>query len=563
MKRFLNNIKNILEECAQEKYRAYWLLLFVTSIMGMTDIPPVNNLKIALPIWLKWTGICFIASMKATLFLMLLPICRKHLATRVIYYTASAIYIFLCATNFFCLHFFEIGISNKMITLIAETNPAEASEFISTSFEKIKDALSWHLLLALTIVGVIYGLIRFMPRTIYTRLIAVSSLIGAMAFCALVADTFDGKNFYSVYARTAKGILTVYKETTELNALIDKLPAYSNANRVTSSRKAVNTIVVYGESADRDHLSIYGYKLPTSPYMDSISDNLYIFRDVISAAKLTKESMEHMLTLKKDSDHDNWWNFPLLIDILKAGGYKTFWVSNQERTGIWGNSVGAITSRADESRYIGKTSNSDPLLQKYDENLIPELNDILSDTITSKWIGLHLMGSHFVYENRYPSNFGIFTAKDVEMAHPRKWMGGKQYLREAQYDNSIRYTDYVVGQMIDLIERQSQPSILIYLSDHGENVYKDRDYCGRDLTSVRIPFVIYANEAYKRENQDLIDALSKSIDLKISSANLPYAIMTLTGTDCPDYDATCDFISPEYVEKERYVAGKPWQFEKN
>lgn len=555
------NFKNILEKFTDRHNAGFWVILMIVSIMGMADIPPANNLKAALPLWMKWTGVCFIAAFKATLLIGIYNYCKSHIATKIIFILICSVYIILCVVNFFCLHFYEMGVSNKMFMLIAETNHSEAYEFLSTSFDKIKNVFSWNLLILTIGIVILYFIIKYIPQRYYSIIVSSSSLIGLASFCILVMDTFHGKNYYSIFARTSMSAISTYREAAELNSLISQLPQYENADKVTSSNDIFNLVVIYGESADRDHLSAYGYPLPTSPYMDSISDRLYIFSDVISAAKLTKESMEHMLTLKKDSDSGNWWTYPIIIDILKAAGYKTYWISNQERTGLLSNSIGAITSRADISKYVGKISNSESILQKYDEVLIPELENALTDTVSPKWIGLHLMGSHFAYENRYPSSHSHFHASDVEKANPRSWMGKKQYAVEAQYDNSIRYTDSIVGKMINILEKQQKPSVLIYLSDHGENVYNDRDYCGRDLTSVRIPFIIYTNDAFRLNNPDLTEALENSKARKISSANLAYALMSLTGTECPEYDARYDFLSPQYIEKERYVAGQPWQYE--
>ena len=40
------------------------------------------------------------------------------------------------------------------------------------------------------------------------------------------------------------------------------------------------------------------------------------------------------------SDTDRkWYDVPLLIDLFNAAGYRTFWISNQEQSGLYGNAT--------------------------------------------------------------------------------------------------------------------------------------------------------------------------------------------------------------------------------
>ena len=38
------------------------------------------------------------------------------------------------------------------------------------------------------------------------------------------------------------------------------------------------------------------------------------------------------------------------------------------------------------------------------------------------------------------------------------------------YDNTILYVDYVLGEIIDKLDRSGVPYVFIYLSDHGESL---------------------------------------------------------------------------------------------
>ena len=470
-------------------------------------------------------------------------------------------YTFLCIVNFVSYEFYDFGISHKMLMLMSETNPHETMDFFNTFLSKAADIFSVRLLLCIGIIWIVYIGIKRISQKPFTTIVAAMSGIGLCFFVFFGMNAAYGKNNISIFIRTAKNIVEVYRENRQINSLMQMMHPYDNQGKVRSKRKAHNMIVIFGESADQSHLSLYGYPLPTTPSLDSMSDSLYVFSSVLASSKFTSDNMERMLTTKKDSDRDGWWNYPMLIDILNAAGYRTSWLSNQERTGIWSNATAVISSRADTAIYIGKTSSEDHLLQKYDEKLIPELEKALSATTQPKWIGMHLMGSHFAYRNRYPEDRQHFSPDDIRNVLPRKWMNKSKYATAADYDNSIRYTDSVIGKIFGIASHQESPTVVVYLSDHGENVFDDRDYNGRDTRHVEVPFVIYANSAFRRNNPKVMEDIENSLNKKATSADLPNAIMSLTGTSAPEYDPTRDFLSPKYKTRVRYVDNEPWPYE--
>ena len=65
------------------------------------------------------------------------------------------------------------------------------------------------------------------------------------------------------------------------------------------------------------------------------------------------------------------------------------------------------------------------------------------------FIVLHTYGSHFNYHERYPAEFRIYTPDKAEGIR----QSYKKELRNA-YDNSIRYTDYVLGEIVDMLKKE-------------------------------------------------------------------------------------------------------------
>lgn len=57
-----------------------------------------------------------------------------------------------------------------------------------------------------------------------------------------------------------------------------------------------NIIIVIGESASRKHHSIYGYYLPTTPFLEKKKNEIIVFNDVTSTYSTTSESMKMFMT---------------------------------------------------------------------------------------------------------------------------------------------------------------------------------------------------------------------------------------------------------------------------
>ena len=104
------------------------------------------------------------------------------------------------------------------------------------------------------------------------------------------------------------------------------------------------------------------------------------------------------------------------------------------------------------------------------------------------------------YKARYPENFeSIFYSTDDIPSAPWRTDEAKYLINT--YDSSIAYTDSLLGDIIEQL-RDVPNSALLYLSDHGEEVYDTRDYMGHDfmLSSrhiVDIPFLLWISPSYR------------------------------------------------------------------
>lgn len=134
----------------------------------------------------------------------------------------------------------------------------------------------------------------------------------------------------------------------------------------------------------------------------------------------------------------------------------------------------------DNCTYVGETEVTDCVHGKcYDEDVVPLLeNNLKTYSSGYRFVILHLGGgSHGpVYGDRHPPQFLQFTptCDDADVVN----QCSLEQLYNS-YDNTILYTDHVLGRVIDTLEKSQAPYVFMYLSDHGESLMEnDRIFHG-------------------------------------------------------------------------------------
>lgn len=544
--------------------RVWWLLLVYLSLASIVDVgyAPVFGFSGAMRACFLLT----VSALKASLLLVMAICLWQWRPMRAFVIAGCILFATAAIVNCGSWRLYGFGISRKLLNLMAQTNSTEVAELIPDVIFKLKHLFSNWQTLAATALGLIaIPGINCMPVRAFRLLAATLSSIGLILTVWFAARFSTGRSALLLSVRIPKYAYDMVQSNRELQAYVSNMPPLPDMNSVRSRHLANDVILVIGESASRDNLSVYGYPLATSPQMDRRADSLFVFTNVISSSAYTLQSIENMMTFRPDNAAGSQWHeFPRVIDLFNQAGYRTYWLSNQERTGWWASSLGALSSTAKTVRYIGMEYQDDAMLANttLDELLLPPARDAMADSAANRMIVLHLMGSHWTYSERFPAERAKFDADSVLQKLKAPWLNREKAGIVADYANSIAYTDSIWGELAGMIEHRTEPSLLIYLSDHGENVFDDRDFRGRDEAHVRIPFVILANGAYRDRNPQIVRMMAEATGRPFSSAALVQALMTLTGTSYALYDAAADPLSPCFSEKLRFVDDEPWIFDK-
>ena len=121
------------------------------------------------------------------------------------------------------------------------------------------------------------------------------------------------------------------------------------------------------------------------------------------------------------------------------------------------------------------------------------------------------------------------------------------------YDNAVLYNDFIVYSMIKELQNQNKKSALLYLSDHGENVYDGTDFFGRSedvLTKsmFEIPFLVWVSN-----NFELPEDFEYKPDRKFIADHTYESVGHLFGVMYKDMDINKSIFSNSFKERKRTV----------
>ncbi len=228
-------------------------------------------------------------------------------------------------------------------------------------------------------------------------------------------------------------------------------------------------VLVVGESARRDSWSVYGYGRHTTPYLDSLKNEAIFLQDAMADANLTSWAVPILLTGMTPDTYEMSKVRGNIFDLAKEGGYSTAFLENQDIniSAIVGISADLVESPLDFSRDLnGRRS--------LDGALLPSVRREIARGGKARFIGVHLMGSHWEYYKRYPSSFQHFgSSKQLgSLSMLSIFLKGSDNASAMvdAYDNSVLYTDSVLRQIIESARELTVPATVTFFPDHGEDL---------------------------------------------------------------------------------------------
>ena len=423
----------------------------------------------------------------------------------------SAFFVFTSGIDIGYAMLFGGVFTTSSVEAIAQTNIEEVGEFFESYFDPV-------VILSIVIYWV-------MSAWLLKRLVCLGKPqkayqfgIACFFFVVLIGFIVQGLIIKQRYSKLLPGIVGAYPSylgradslTDEINERA-KLSSDHEGYFVSKTETPQTYVFIIGEATTRGHMSLYGYKRDTNPLL-SKRDDLLVFDNVISTYVQTQPSLRHALTAAMSDGKVPFSKALSIVDAANIAGFDTWWISNQQPLRGTYSAIGQQAKHTTfiSNLYFGKE------VGRYDGLLLPELDKALQDTAPKKAIFLHFMGSHLKYVKRYPESFDIF--------HEPPYFGYKANLSDKQkfyintYDNSIRYNDWVVNEVIERLKHSSKGRVaaLSYFADHGEEVFDAIDFKGHGpdtitKNSVEIPFVVWLSDKYKNDYPDSVSNLKKNL----------------------------------------------------
>ena len=273
-------------------------------------------------------------------------------------------------------------------------------------------------------------------------------------------------------------------------------------------------LFVIGESATRAHWDLYGYGRSTTPCLVGLRDELTVFGDVSATDAFTGKSLRMLLTEAKLESPAR--TRSTLAQQLAAAGLRSRLISAQSRWGRWEGPETLLFSGCEDKTYLSElpgraTGTEGP----FDGDLLPLLDAALAETNAPDAVFLHLMGSHTPTHCRYPPRCTVYPRHTGDVPPGTDAADAPARARIDTYDNSIRYTDGVLGELVNRLKARKGPSFLLYLSDHGETPDGPawRDASRPEL--LQVPFVIWFSPAYRAAHPDVVAEVQRMAELPL------------------------------------------------
>ena len=302
-----------------------------------------------------------------------------------------------------------------------------------------------------------------------------------------------------------------------------------------------NIIILLIDALRSDHLGCYGYERNTTPNIDKLAEESFLFKNTIAQSSWTRPSVASILTGQYPVNHGvnggygitNKLNESMLTlpEILKENGYNTLAFSVNPN----------ITTKLGFAQAFDKFIYSHR--SNYKDNIHTRSNEINKDLVGSinklkeksqNFIYVHYMDPHVPYtpgEKHFSKSNKVDYIGDFFRNNAFFSYSDKKRLEILQeminaYDDEILFNDKMIGNALRALKDNNMydNSIIIITADHGEEFMEHGSlFHGTNLfdEQIKVPLIIHTpdNIHKKIEEQaghiDLLPTLLECLQIPI------------------------------------------------
>lgn len=344
----------------------------------------------------------------------------------------------------------------------------------------------------------------------------------------------------------------------EIRRQNERLRYFTFDAQYTDNQNAAPLIVfLIGETSRYDHWQINGYCRETSPRL--MKRNIVSFDSCFTVANLTTVSVPFMLSRATPDNQSLYLEEKSVVDAFHEAGYQTTWIADQSFNNHF---LLRIAESCDNTHYVTARKGE----QLLDTMLLEPLRTLLdrgggSCSDGKQFVVIHSLGCHYKYSERYPDDFQRFIpdmkgmnirvlvpdfdsiAQGVRLSEkensPALVRNVKKVLVNS-YDNAILYTDYMIDRTISLLEQTGRPALLLYVSDHGENLMDDErhmllhgTYAG-SIYEYHVPLFVWMSDGYKALYPEKAEAVQGNTRKVMTTMNIFHSLLCLGNISMPN-----------------------------
>lgn len=451
---------------------------------------------------------------------------------------------------------FNVIVDRSMIINAVQTDVREVRDLITS------DMMMWLLFGAVLPIAFLWRL-RLRRETLRDALRSRVAVTAAAFLLTLGAAAIS----YGTYASFFRNQREVRHLITPGNSVISGLQvAFKGAQPQPQQRIAVGSdaklgsrwkgegrpvvfVLVVGETARAANFSLDGYGRDTNPSLRR--HQVINFSDVSACGTSTAESLPCMFSPlgRSHFTESKARQYETVLDVFRHAGFSVHWLDNN--SGCKHVCDGLETERLYQQSVPGNCEAGDCL----DQVLLTHLDEILTGKPHNQVIVLHQKGSHGpAYYRRYPKAFERFTPACQSQNFDDCTT---EEIRNA-YDNSILYTDFILGQVIDdLAASRVYDSAMLYISDHGESLGERGFYLHGLPYSIapdaqkKVPMVLWMSSSFTERFAIDLPALHARARDEYSHDNLFHSMLGLLDVRTADYRRQLDIFATTHT-----IAGK-------
>ncbi|OWJ75619.1 phosphatidylethanolamine--Kdo2-lipid A phosphoethanolamine transferase [Haematobacter missouriensis] len=443
---------------------------------------------------------------------------------------------------------FGVLIDQEMVRNIFETTYTESSHMVTG-----------RMVLVILLTGVLPAALIFWP--VVRRVQPVHQIwrwplgVGVSSALVLAALAFDYKD-YSAVLRERHDVMGAYQPGATLVAswryareqwkTADPVVAPYGRDAVAGGRLAtadrpVLLVLFVGETARAQNFGLNGYGRDTTPEL--AERGLIAFTDTTSCGTSTAVSVPCMFSGLGKAGYSRAAALGRenLLDVLSHAGMQVEW---------WDNNTGDqnVARRIGWNRVDRSIAPDACRGECTDEALLPVIARTVATIKRNTVLVLHMNGSHGpAYYLRYPEDRAVFRP-DCRSAQFSDCTGAEIV---NAYDNTIRETDFVLANAIDMLARSERViPAMVYLSDHGESLGENGLYLHAapafmaPAEQTRVPFVMWLAPRFARTMGLDTACLQNMTDRPTSHDNLFASVLGLMDVETLVRDPSLDLTMP-------------------